>query len=81
MTLKERYLANRRNGTLDVQFLYEYYIKNVPSLCRKNKLAIGFEEFVSMMKFINVEKTFNNLDSEFGVNVIYSKEGKELIII
>ena len=81
MTLKEKYLEARRNNNIDEGFLYEYYLKNIPILCRKNKSAIGFVEFISLMQFANIERIVQNLDSEFGVNVLYSKEGRELFVV
>lgn len=74
MTLKEKYLKDRRVNQISIGFLYDYYINTA-------KTPVGVDEFVSIMQFANINEIIGNLDKEFGVNVLLNSKGEEIMIL
>ena len=72
---REQYLKMRRTKQFDLVVLYQYYISKV------SKRILDFNSFQQLFSMYlqgNIVEITKKLDSEFKINVLQDKNGKEL---
>jgi hypothetical protein len=75
MTLKQEYIKIRNSNTLDINFLYKYYLEN----CKSN--PVDLSTFVKVMQFGNPNDLYSALDKSYNLTAIFNKEGVFLKVI
>lgn len=75
MSLKERYLEERKRNQVSIETVYEYFLEK-----KGADKAIGFNLFMKIMSQVDSRKIIEQIDAEYNVVRLETKDGVELLV-